>query len=168
MNQKTLQTYQFILTRETKKGFTLIELLVVIIILGVLSAVALPNLIQQIGKAREVEAKEHLSSIGTAQQAYFFENRQFASTMNDLNITISGEYYNYLSPQLNSTGSWTQVTHVAEAINPVNQNIRDYAMGIYFQNQSFGIVLCQSNNPGDNALPSSTTVGTCQQGQQIQ
>ena len=148
------------------KGFTLIELLVVIIIIGILTAVALPSLLNQIGKAREIEAKENLSTFGLAQQAYFFEKSQFATSLSALNITVSGEYYNYLPPVVTSTPS--QVIHVADAINATNQNIRDYAMGVYYQNQSFGIVLCQSNNPGGNALPSSTVLGTCQQGQIIQ
>lgn len=166
MKKNIIPLCQTFLAKNTEQGFTLIELLVVIIITGILTAVALPSLLNQIGKAREIEAKEALSSIGLAQQAYFFEKRQFATSLSELKITVTGEYYNYLPPVVTSAPS--KVIHVADAINATNQNTRDYAIGVYFQNQSFGIVLCQSNNPGDNALPSSTTLGTCQQGQIVQ
>lgn len=156
----------FLANKKTEKGFTLIELLVVIIIIGILTAVALPSLFNQIGKARETEAKTNLSSIGFAQQAYFFEKKQFATSYSSLAITVTGAFYNYPPPVLTSVGS--QVVHTADAINPIGQNTRDYAMGVYFQNESFGIALCRSNNPGANALPSSTVLGTCQQGQRVQ
>jgi len=162
MNGNLFQLDQTRLTQQTQEGFTLIELLVVIIILGILSAVALPSLLNQVGKARETEAKQNLSAISTAQQAYFAENGQFATTLNELNISVSGEFYNY-----NITAGSTQVIHEADAINATSQNIRDYAIGIYYQNQSFGTVLCQSNNPGDNAQPSTSPLGDCDQGQEI-
>ncbi|MEC8440944.1 MAG: prepilin-type N-terminal cleavage/methylation domain-containing protein, partial [Cyanobacteriota bacterium] len=39
------------------KGFTLVELMIVIVIVGILSAVALPNFLSQTDKARLTEAK---------------------------------------------------------------------------------------------------------------
>ncbi len=43
--------------RKGKKGFTLIELLVVIAILGVIAAVAVPNILSFIGSGEEEAAK---------------------------------------------------------------------------------------------------------------
>ena len=40
-----------------EKGFTLVELMIVIVIVGILSAVALPNFISQTDKAKATEAK---------------------------------------------------------------------------------------------------------------
>merc|ERR1712224_359571 len=46
-----------------EKGFTLVELMIVIVIVGVLSAVALPNFLSQTGKAKGTEAKSQASAV---------------------------------------------------------------------------------------------------------
>ncbi|MGL4884096.1 MAG: type IV pilin protein, partial [Waterburya sp.] len=51
--------FKYLLSKKLQslnQGFTLIELLVVTIMVGVLAAISLPNLLAQIGKARETEA----------------------------------------------------------------------------------------------------------------
>ena len=64
--------------KKNNEGFTLIELLVVVIIIGVLAAIALPSLLGQVGKAREVEAKNLVGRINNAQQEYYTTKAVFA------------------------------------------------------------------------------------------
>jgi type IV pilus assembly protein PilA len=70
--------------RNSEKGFTLIELLVVIIIIGVLSAVALPQFLQQTDKARLAGSKSQVGAILRAQQAFRLSNNRWAATCAEL------------------------------------------------------------------------------------
>ena len=72
--------------KQDDQGFTLIELLVVIIIIGVLSAIALPNFLNQTAKAKQSEAKQNIGVINRAQTAFRTENNQFATSFDALAI----------------------------------------------------------------------------------
>ena len=55
--------------RYGERGFTLIELLVVVAILGILAAVAVPNVGKFLGKGHEEAAKTELHNVQTAVMA---------------------------------------------------------------------------------------------------
>ncbi len=80
--------------KKNDEGFTLIELLVVIIIIGILSAIALPSFLNQANKARESEAAGNIGAVNRAQQAFFVENNRFGSNLAVLDLGI-GNTKNY-------------------------------------------------------------------------
>ncbi|KAM3097762.1 type IV pilin-like G/H family protein [Phormidesmis sp. 146-35] len=86
---------QHLIAKKEDKGFTLIELLVVIIIIGILSAIALPSFLNQANKAKQSEARQYVGTLNRAQQAYFLESSTFATSITSLAKPVKGDTTNY-------------------------------------------------------------------------
>jgi type IV pilus assembly protein PilA len=90
-----------------EKGFTLVELMIVIVIVGILSAVALPNFLSQTNKARGAEGKSLT-----------------ADSLNEIAI-IHTEYGGITTATLPLTSSCTDITNQLsqESTDSTNYNL---------------------------------------------
>ena len=79
-----------------KKGFTLIELLAVVLIMGILSAIAMPQYRRSLNRARMAEASNMLTPMFESRERWAIENGHrsfavsggagFAATMLDIGV----------------------------------------------------------------------------------
>jgi type IV pilus assembly protein PilA len=72
----------FINSLKRQDGFTLVELMVVVAIIGLLSAVAIPNFKKYQAKSKTSEAKLQLSAIYTAMQSWYSDYDNYANCLN--------------------------------------------------------------------------------------
>lgn len=87
-----------------RSGFSLIEVIVIIVIIGILSAIALPSYNLSIAKAQEREAVLQLMALHTANNLYAAQNGNYLdgpfdkdgiNTRLNLNIIPNGMTYTY-------------------------------------------------------------------------
>ena len=88
-----------------RKGFTLIELMIVVAIIGILAAIAIPNFLRFQAKSKQSEAKELLSTVYTAEQAYFAEQNSYGSLSNaGFTPSAAPKYYTNITANFTFTG----------------------------------------------------------------
>jgi general secretion pathway protein G len=68
--------------RSRSNGFTLVELLIVVAIIGIITAIAIPNLLNAVDKGKQKRTMSDLRAIGSAVEVYAIENATYPTAAN--------------------------------------------------------------------------------------
>jgi len=88
--------------RKTRqRGFTLIELLITVAIIGIIAAIAVPNLLNAINRGKQKRTMADMRAIATAIEAYSVDNTAYpaASSLAVLATSIEPAYITTLPTQ---------------------------------------------------------------------
>ena len=157
---------QHFVGKKANGGFTLIELLVVIIIIGILSAIALPSFLNQANKARQSEAKTYVGSMNRAQQAYYMENGEFTDAIPELGLGIqsSTDNYSYTVTLTKSTGTGSVATNkgaaLQDALKAYSGGVALASVGSNANDVTTSAILCEAKNIGQDVPGNATADGS--------
>ena len=105
------------------KAFTLIELLVVVLIIGILTAIAVPQYQKAVEKSRISEAITLVRSVANAEKMYHLSNNAYTNDFRDLdiNFNISENTARALGSDFNLHIWRASTTNVIYAQNKINK-----------------------------------------------
>jgi type IV pilus assembly protein PilA len=150
------------LLKQSEAGFTLVELLVVIVIIGILTAIALPSFLNQTAKARQTEAKQNIGAVIKGQQLWYSERSNFTAKLDDLALgnalqgasgSSSTTRYDYQM----TTSSGANTRFMAIVASSIDVSLRSYSGALSVeradsQESVWNSILCATTTVG----PTST------------
>ena len=128
--------------RLKKEGFTLIELLIVVAIIGIIAAIAIPNLLNAIQRGKQKRTMADMRAVGTAVESYAVDNNKYpagGSSITSIETTLEPRYIQ----QVPTKDAWNGTL--------------DYTSSPTASPQSYSIESYGKNNADNGAATGSTT-----------
>ena len=135
------------MSHRRESGFTLIELLIVIAIIGILAAIAIPNLLNAVQRGKQKRTMSDMRALATAVEAYAVDNNTYPQatcatglwttadqTLATNSFTNLSPTYIAQAPKIDGWGSFLRYGSDAPGNN--------YAIGSGGRNKSFATAFC--------------------------
>ena len=106
--------------KKRESGFTLIELLIVIAIIGILAAIAIPNLLNAVQRGKQKRSMSDMRALATAIEAYAVDNNEYPTS------NCPGGTFTAAPTQLTNTSQFSLLTPTYIAQPPTKDGWQHY------------------------------------------
>jgi type II secretion system protein G len=111
-----------------KQGFTLIELLIVVAIIGIIAAIAVPQLVDYIQRARCERTEADARTIATSLGAYYNDFDKYPSTgLANMIACLQAGYLEVVVPTDGWNNPWVYTAIVVGGAPDQNYSLESYA-----------------------------------------
>lgn len=120
--------------RLKKKGFTLIELLIVVAIIGIIAAIAIPNLLNAIQRGKQKRSMADMRAIGTSVEAYAVDNNMYPAAGSPVTVITSDTEPVYIK-KMPTKDAWDTLFNYVSG--PQNSAPQEYTISSAGKNKAF-------------------------------
>src|SRR5712692_10411826 len=115
------------MTRRDQRGFTLIELLIVVAIIGLIAALAMPNLMNALQRAKQTKTMAEIKAIGDALEKYAVDNNVYPRGLTNADAGVVSGYVSPLYLRNVPAGDgWSHAWHIDSSANDTLYTITSY------------------------------------------
>lgn len=111
-----------------KNGFTLIELLVVVAILAILAAIAVPNFLEAMTRAKVSRVSSDLRTAATCLEAYAVDHNAYPEPLRVLSTPIAYASDAYAPDAFANPNGWFALGYVQGKVGSQEQFLRDFGV----------------------------------------
>ena len=113
--------------RLKKEGFTLIELLIVVAIIGIIAAIAIPNLLNAIQRGKQKRTMADMRAVGTAVESYAVDNNKYPAGGSSITVieTVIEPRYIQQVPTKDAWGNFIDYTS-SPTSSPQTYSVESY------------------------------------------
>ena len=133
--------------KKRQSGFTLIQLLIVIAIIGILAAIAIPNLLNAVQRGKQKRTMSDMRALAMAVEAYAVDNNAYPAASCSAGVIMSTGNQLNTSSFTNLTPTYVAQVPVADGwgnflVYAVSTTTDQYMIRSYGRDKSASAIVC--------------------------